>query len=188
MKKRIVGVDETGRGALAGPIVAAAVLIIKPKLFPHNEVRDSKELTDIERRRLFLILEHACRVEYGIVDNEYIDRAGIQPANVLAVELALQRMQAARHRICCDYIGGFQRYTSFNFTISLHKKGEAKFPEIAAASIMAKVFRDNVMISLGRKYTLYLFDRHKGYGTEHHRKLVKRYGYSPVHRLSFSSR
>ena len=184
-RSNVIGVDEVGRGALAGPIVAAAIGIRWPRRFPFSDVTDSKLLTDAERRRLVPFIQKSCVIRYGLASHRMIDQIGIQQANVLIDELAVQGLRGRAAEIHCDYIAAFAHYATRPFQITFHVNGERARPEIAAASIVAKVFRDDLMISLARRYPAYGFERHKGYGTAEHRKTILRYGPSPVHRLSF---
>lgn len=183
---RIVGVDEVGRGALAGPLVAAAVAVRDASRFPIGDVRDSKLLSDRDRRRLAGVILQTCVVRYGIVSNHLIDRIGIQSANVLAIDMALRDFLADEYEMHSDYVASFQKLTSLVIPVELHIHGESALPEIAAASIAAKVFRDDLMIDLHKKYPRYNFAQHKGYGTEEHRAQLKHIGFSTVHRRSFA--
>lgn len=184
-ESRIVGVDEVGRGAWAGPLVAAALMITDRVRFPWERVQDSKELGDASRRAIVEALLPTCRIEYGVVSNAMIDRIGIQPANVLAVDIAVRSFLDERCAFHSDYIASFHALSSLPVGVELHVRGEAKYPEIAAASIAAKVFRDDLMRGLHELHPQYLFSTHKGYGTALHRMAVRQYGTSPVHRVSF---
>ncbi len=185
VKSYLVGVDEVGRGSWAGPLVAAAVVVHTPDLFPFDAVRDSKLLSDRIRRQLFSLIQESCTVRFGIVSNRLIDQIGLQAANVLAVDQALQAFHHKRYQIHCDYIARFKQLTSLAVPVRLHVNGEDRVPEIAAASIMAKVYRDNLMIALSSSYRRYALHKHKGYGTRLHRALLERFGVSPIHRRSF---
>ena len=213
----IIGVDEAGRGAWAGPLVAAAVCLKTGKEFQHKLLRDSKELSPFQRQEVFAYLQIICKIGLGIVTVKEINKLGLQPANVLAVERAIAHLRshqpevdgrgklvsykpqtrllrrrvkrdilANSHTIVIDYIGGFGRYTKLPNNYSLHKFGESKFPEIAAASIVAKVTRDRIMMSLARRRSQYGFERHKGYGTRQHREALARQGISRAHRIFFA--
>lgn len=187
MKEIVIGIDEVGRGALAGPLVACALLIRDQKKFPFDRIRDSKLLSPEIREELTKILQECCDMQFGVVSSLLIDRIGIQQANVLSVELALQRLlrEHNEYQLNCDFIGAFPRYAVFQNTISFHVNGESKFPEIAAASIAAKVFRDRHMEVLHTEHPEYDFFHNKGYGTRVHKKALKRFGRSVVHRKSF---
>ncbi len=183
---RSIGVDEVGRGALAGPLIACAARIVNERRFPFKRVKDSKLLTDSERRALMPLLQTSCAWSYGIVSNNVIDRSGIQAANVLAFDLALLAFPRSS-RVRADHVGGFEQYTSPPRNIEFHTHGESKFPEIAAASILAKVYRDDMMIAFGARYPQYGFAQHKGYGTEAHRAAIQQYGPLFLHRITFIS-
>ncbi|OGY89525.1 MAG: hypothetical protein A3B30_01730 [Candidatus Komeilibacteria bacterium RIFCSPLOWO2_01_FULL_52_15] len=185
MHRKIVGVDEVGRGSLAGPVVAAAVRIRDQRRFPCDEVRDSKELTNAQRRRILVRIKSSCSIRYGIVSHRLIDGLGIQAANVLAVDLALQPFCTDTHVLHADFIASFDKLTSLSKAVALHVFGESVIPEIAAASIAAKVFRDDIMLNLDRQYPVYRFAQHKGYATEQHVGALRRFGRSSVHRRSF---
>ncbi|OGG40961.1 hypothetical protein A2118_01745 [Candidatus Kaiserbacteria bacterium GWA2_50_9] len=181
----MVGVDEVGRGALAGPLVAAAVRVTDRQRFPYRDVTDSKLLSDGERRRVLVGILKCARVSHGIVSHQTIDRLGIQQANVLAIDRALRPFLGEHAEIHSDYIASFEALTTVPAVVTLHVHGELAVPEIAAASIAAKVFRDDIMVRLSDFFPQYLFSKHKGYGTREHIRAVSRYGRSPYHRLSF---
>jgi len=183
---KYIGIDEAGRGAWAGPIVAAAVVFKKP--FSHKYLKDSKLLSAKQRQELLDLLNQHCAIGIGVVSNKYIDKYGLQKANVMVVEKALAVLRTSGLRnvgIVIDYIGGFSKYTKFKQPYSLHKHGESKFKEIAAASIVAKVYRDNLMIKYALTYPVYGFDKHKGYGTQIHQECLQTNGVCEIHRLSF---
>lgn len=176
-----IGIDEAGRGSWAGPLVAAAVCF--KTSFKEPGLKDSKLLTSKQRTDLFEIIKQNCWVEFGVVSNKQIDQLGLQRANVLAVEKAFYKLKK-QGSLVLDYIGGFSKLTTLT-NYALHKSGESKFKEIAAASIAAKVYRDNLMIRYDRKYPGYFFKEHKGYGTDKHRQALMKTGVSEIHRLSF---
>ena len=194
--KTIIGCDEAGRGAWAGPLVAAAVSLKKGKKFGHPLIRDSKKLSPEQRQEVFVYVHDICQVGLGVVSVAEINKLGLQRSNVLAVERAIEHLQFGVGtgralslpkgvQIVIDHIGGFKNYTGLKNNYFLHKFGESKFPEIAAASIIAKVSRDKLMIALAKKMPSYYFDQHKGYGTEQHIKTLRHYGVSKAHRLHF---
>lgn len=185
MERLVVGADEVGRGSWAGPLVAAAVMITDRKRFPFDHVKDSKRLTDAKRRRLFSLISVSCEIAYGVVSNRIIDRSGLQYANVLAVDCALQHFIQSSAQFHADYIARFSELTAFPQSVTLHVRGESKFLEIAAASIMAKLFRDDLMIAASRRYQNFIFERHKGYGTASHRTRLFSLGPTSLHRTSF---
>ena len=175
--KKIVGIDEVGRGALAGPVVVAAVLYpsnIEPFIF-----KDSKKLSKKKREKLFYeIKEKALAVGIGIVENTIIDKINIYNATKLAMERALKDLKSEYDFIITDYIN-FKPYPH----ISLPKADEKSFT-VASASIIAKVYRDKLMEEYSKIYP-YSFDKHKGYLTKLHKEEIIRYGLSPIHRKRF---
>ncbi len=183
----IAGVDEAGRGPLAGPVVAAAVLIDKNFSIDHSDlelVADSKSISHKKREKLFsLIKEKALAVEISVVDNTIIDQINILQASFLAMRRAINRL-----KIKADYIlvDGKFKIPKLNKTQSAIIKGDAKVWTIAAASIIAKVSRDWIMTEMDKKYPNYGFSKHKGYGTKLHFSKIKEYGPCPIHRLSFA--
>ncbi|MCB9803062.1 ribonuclease HII [Candidatus Nomurabacteria bacterium] len=186
----LIGVDEVGRGCVAGPIVAAACL--SRGLENEDEVlklvKDSKKLTAKKREELFELLKNNFIWAYAEIDGQEIDKIGIQPANCLVVERAVEKLilqlENFEGKILADHIGGAQNYVK-NKKIEFHIKGESKFSIIAAASILAKVYRDNLLMNLGEKYSKYNFSQHKGYGTKEHLELIAKHGVSDLHRISF---
>ncbi len=178
--RRIAGIDEAGRGPLAGPVVAAAV-VFEPGVLIAG-VRDSKQLTEKQREILFDEIVHKC-VAYGIgvVGPAEIDRLNIRQATFLAMRKALGAM-----KITPDYllVDGEELPNSI-YPQEAIIKGDDKSFTIATASILAKVTRDRIMKTYHRQYPQYHFDQHKGYGTRLHRELILQYGPSPIHRRSF---
>lgn len=188
--KLIIGADEAGRGAWAGPLVAAVVYLKLHKKFSHPLLRDSKKLSPQQREEVFNYLQDVVSIGIGIVPAKEIDRVGLQQANVLAIERAIKKLRIKKEELRVlelrvDYIGAFKKYTTLKENYSLHKFGESKFPEIAAASIIAKVTRDRIMIGLSQKFPHYRLELHKGYGTALHQAQLKKYGVTEIHRRSF---
>lgn len=176
----IAGVDEAGRGALAGPVVAAAVIL--PKGIENFGLRDSKKLTPARRETLFLEIEkRAVSVGIGVIEPEEIDRINILRATLKAMETALSLLNPSPGYILID---GNQPVKS-RIPQETIVKGDDRSISIAAASIIAKVTRDRLMTMLHETYPQYDFPGHKGYGTEEHRDAIKKYGPSPIHRKSF---
>jgi ribonuclease HII len=176
----IAGVDEAGRGPLAGPVVAAAVIFDEEVLI--EGVNDSKKLTEKKREALFhLIHEKARSVGIGIVGHDVIDRINILQASFLAMNKALEQLTVQPQQLLVD--GNFFRHE--RFPVENIIKGDALSHSIAAASIIAKVTRDALMIDLDEQYPQYGFAKHKGYGTQSHIDAIRQHGYSPVHRRSF---
>ncbi|MFH1017026.1 MAG: ribonuclease HII [Pseudomonadota bacterium] len=179
---RVAGVDEVGRGAFAGPVVAAAVV------FPHrigklaDRIRDSKKLTPEAREELCpLIEETALAVGIGVVESEEIDRINILEAALKAMKIAIEALDPAPE-ICL--IDG-NVHVQVGIPQRLIVKGDDRVISIGAASIMAKVTRDHLMVELHHLYPAYGFADHKGYGTDLHRRVLKEIGPCPAHRLSF---
>lgn len=176
----VLGVDEAGRGPLAGPVVAAAV-ILSPGISLAG-VNDSKALSSIRREELFsTIVSKAIAYGIGVVSPADIDEINILQATFLAMVKAISHTNIFPDLVVVD---GRQRLP-FSFCQYPLVKGDSRCQVVAAASIIAKVIRDRIMEYYHRRYPLYGFDRHKGYGTAAHRRAVNLYGLSPVHRRSF---
>ena len=181
--KNVAGVDEAGRGPLAGPVVAACV-ILDPENIPEG-VDDSKKLSEKKREELFeVIMEKALSVSVGIVDHTEIDRINILNATFEAMNTALDNTELAPDFIIVD--GNKTPRQADN--IQAIVKGDAKSATIACASIIAKVTRDRIMYALHEKYPQYGFDKHKGYGTAEHIDAIFTHGMSDVHRRSFCTK
>lgn len=176
----ICGVDEAGRGPLAGPVCAAAVI-----LPPHLEIpglTDSKKLTDKKRRELFpIIKEQAIAYGIGFASHQEIDEINILQATFLAMRRAMDQL-AVRPELAL--IDG-NRETDFGVPVKTVVKGDSLSASIAAASILAKVSRDDVMMDMAEEYPQYGFEIHKGYGTKAHYAALREYGASPIHRMTF---
>jgi ribonuclease HII len=176
----VCGVDEAGRGPLAGPVCAAAVI-----LPPHIEIpglNDSKKLTDKRRRELYpVIMEKA--VAYGIAfaSEGEIDSINILQATYLAMERALAQLSVRPDLALIDG----NRAKDFGLPVRMVVQGDSLSASIAAASVLAKVTRDDLMLKLAEEYPQYGFEIHKGYGTKAHYEALRTYGPSPVHRMSF---
>jgi len=183
----IGGIDEAGRGPLAGPVVAACVVIDSEfKVEPGDLelVADSKKLSAKKRELIFkAIREKVIAVEIGVVNHEDIDKINILQASFLAMRRAIKKLKVDPDYILLD--GGFKipKLTKPQTAII---KGDAKVWVIAAASIIAKVSRDWIMTEMDKKYPEYLFAKHKGYGTKEHLAMLEKYGPCPIHRLSFA--
>ena len=181
--QRIAGIDEVGRGALAGPVVAAAVIlpcsIDTPWL---NLVKDSKQLSPARRQLLFNhIHEIAVAVGIGMASHEVIDTQGIIKATQLAMKLAIDQLLPPPESLLIDYM----TLPEMPLPQKGIKHGDSLCFSIACASIIAKVSRDQLMIELDRTYPGYGLARHKGYGTKEHLARLRRQGASPIHRQSF---
>jgi len=176
----IAGIDEAGRGSLSGPVVAAAV-ILPCQLFIAN-VKDSKKLTSKKRSELyFAILNKAQDVGIGVVEAKIIDKINIAQASYLAMKKAILDLKEVPDYLLVD---GF-KIPNLNILQLPLIKGEDKSISIAAASIIAKVYRDIIMINYDEKYPQYFFKKNKGYGTEEHLKALLKYGPSEIHRKTF---
>lgn len=179
-KEFIAGVDEAGRGPLAGPVVAAAVIF--PKGMVIEGVNDSKKLSEKKRAELFhSIYEKALSVGIGIVQHNVIDTINILQASVLAMNNALARLNITPQLVLAD--GNFFHHEKL--PVENIVKGDSLSHSIAAASIIAKVTRDEIMMELDAQFPEYGFAKHKGYGTIAHIEAIKKFGYSPIHRKSF---
>jgi ribonuclease HII len=185
--KTVAGVDEAGRGPLAGPVVAACVVIdnnfsIKKDIF--STLTDSKKLSAKEREKLFKIIkEEALAVEIGVVSSQEIDKINILQASFLAMKKALNNLKKTADYVLVD---GKFKIPLLNIDQSAIIQGDNKVFSIAAASIIAKVSRDWLMTEYDKKYPQYNFKQHKGYGTKLHYLKIKEHGPCPIHRLSFS--
>lgn len=176
----ICGVDEAGRGPLAGPVCAAAVIL--PAHLDLPGLTDSKKLTDKRRRELFpLIKEQAIAYGIGLASEQEIDEINILQATFLAMERALAQLSVRPELALIDG----NREKDFGLPVKTVVKGDSLSANIAAASILAKVTRDDMMLELANQYPEYGFDIHKGYGTKAHYEALRIYGASPVHRNSF---
>ena len=181
-KKKIeVGCDEAGRGCLAGPVVAAAVIL--PKNFKQSLLNDSKQLS--EKKRILLrteIKEHAIAYAVGIVDHKEIDEINILNASILAMHRALDQIKNPFNSILVDG-NRFKKYNETEHHCII--KGDGKYLSIAAASILAKTYRDDLMKKLHLEHPQYQWENNKGYPTKSHRAAIKRIGVSQYHRKSF---
>jgi len=183
--KLVGGVDEAGRGPLAGPVVAACVVIDENFLIDEDlqTINDSKKLSAKKREKLFsLIKEKALAVEIGVIDNRVIDKVNILQASFLAMKKAIDNLPVSPDYILLD--GGF-KIPKLDKPQSAIIKGDSSVFAIAAASIIAKVSRDYLMQEIDKKYPQYNFAKHKGYGTKLHLEKIKEHGPCPLHRFSF---
>ena len=176
----ICGVDEAGRGPLAGPVCAAAVILPKDLELPG--LTDSKKLTDKKRRELFpLIQEQAIAYGIGFATEQEIDEINILQATFLAMQRALDQLSVKPNLALIDG----NREKDFGVPVKTVVKGDSLSANIAAASILAKVTRDNLMQELAETYPQYGFEIHKGYGTKAHYAALREFGPSPIHRMTF---
>lgn len=178
----IAGTDEAGRGPLAGPVVAACVILPDHRNFKIPGIKDSKMLTERRREKLFDQIKDSAQVGVGIVSEQVIDKINIYQASRRAMKIAFENMGLQPEFLLID---GTVKLDVSCKTKSI-VRGDQKSASIAAASIIAKVTRDRLMKDYHKQYPQYEFDRHKGYPTPRHKKLLKLYGPSPIHRTSFS--
>ena len=184
----IVGVDEAGRGPLAGPVVAAAVLLCKPR---PSGLDDSKKLTAARRAELEAIIKRRCQWAVGVVEVDDIDRLNIFGATMLAMTLAVDALCA---QLGCDPLevlidGNLTpagRRPEWRWTARAIVGGDALEPCISAASIIAKEHRDRMMCAAAQQHTHYGWEKNKGYGTPDHLAALRQHGPSPLHRKSFA--
>ena len=179
--QKIAGVDEVGRGPLAGAVVAAAVI-----LDPNNPIKgltDSKKLTEKKREALSKeIKDKALSWSLGRAEQEEIDDINILQASLLAMKRAVEGLNIQPDHVQIDG----NRCPDMNYSMEAIIKGDTLIPEIGAASIIAKVARDHEMVELDKLYPEYGFAGHKGYPTKKHREALEKYGVTPIHRKSFA--
>jgi ribonuclease HII len=176
----IAGIDEAGRGTLAGPVVAAAVVLKKGERIAR--LRDSKKVPEKERTYLFDIIQHASiDIGIGIVGSEEIDRLNILRATRRAMQQAVENLSVAPDLLIIDAVS----LAALPIKQLSPTKGEDKSASVAAASIVAKCVRDNIMRDLHLQYPDYNFERHKGYSTKEHLERLKIHGPCAIHRKSF---
>lgn len=175
------GTDEAGRGCLAGPVTAAAVIL--PENFSHPRLNDSKKMTEKQRRELRKIIENeAVAFAVAHIWNEEIDQINILNASILAMHRALQNLSTPPEFILVDG-NRFKPFGQIPFQCMV--KGDARFVRIAAASVLAKTHRDELMEKLHQEFPVYDWKTNKGYPTKKHRLAIQQHGISPYHRKSF---
>jgi ribonuclease HII len=178
--QKIAGVDEVGRGPLAGPVVAAAVILPKDGIGP--QLFDSKQISSKKREELYSsILNEALGVGVGVVGQEEIDRINIFQATLRAMVTAIENLPFPPDFLLIDGTQGLK----FSAPQKSIVKGDRLSNSIAAASIVAKVTRDRMMLECHQKYPQYNFARHKGYGTKEHRSAIEKFGVCELHRKTF---
>lgn len=192
-----IGIDEAGRGPLAGPVVAAAVLfksgdfkIPEGREKEFNLIRDSKKLSEKQRETAFALVQEFFHVGVGIVSAETIDRVNILQATFLAMKSAVSNLERTaglrdKESSLVLLIDGNQEIPNLSLKQEAVVEGDGKVRSIAAASIIAKVTRDRLIILADHEYPAYGFARHKGYGTKEHMDALRKYGPTPIHRKSF---
>ncbi len=175
------GTDEAGRGCLAGPVVAAAVIL--PESFSHPILNDSKQLNEKKRRELrSYIEENALSYAVAFVDEKKIDEINILQASILAMHQSIEQLTVVPEHIIVDG-NKFKPYKEIPHTTIV--KGDAKYMSIAAASILAKTYRDEYMGKLHKEFPMYDWNKNKGYPTKAHREAIKSFGSTCYHRTSF---
>lgn len=179
----IAGIDEVGRGALAGPVVAAAVILPASRdVSTLSEVRDSKEVTPSKRESLYSIIQSvSISIGIGIVLERTIDQVNILNATILAMQMAVKELTCSPDFLLIDGMN----VPDIQIIQKRIVQGDKLCLSIACASIIAKVTRDHIMIDLNNTYPNYGFAKHKGYGTKYHITCLSMYGPSPIHRYSF---
>lgn len=178
--KIICGVDEAGRGPLAGPVYAAAVVLEKGQTI--EGVNDSKKLSEKKRELLFDKIINECKdYSIGTASEKEIDELNILQATFLAMKRAVDGLSVKPD---CALVDGNQ-IPNLDCDVTTVVKGDAKSESIAAASILAKVSRDRYMLEMAEKYPQYGFEKHKGYGTKLHYEMIEKYGICDIHRKSF---
>jgi len=176
------GCDEAGRGCLAGSVYAAAVIL--PENYQNDLLNDSKQLTEKRRYQLREIIQHdAVAWAVGIVTPEEIDKINILNASILAMHRALDQLKVRPEAIIIDG-NRFKKYQDLPHTTIV--KGDGKYLSIAAASILAKTYRDDYMNELAKEYPQYDWLSNKGYPTKKHREAIRQYGITPYHRKSYN--
>lgn len=175
------GCDEAGRGCLAGPVVAAAVVL--PENFENELLNDSKKLSASMRNHLKQVIEkNALAWDVGIANNTEIDEINILNASFLAMHRAISKLKINIEHLIIDG-NRFNRFQKIPHSCIV--KGDGKYLSIAAASVLAKTYRDHIMEKLHSEYPNYFWTKNKGYPTEEHRNRIKEFGISPYHRRSF---
>jgi ribonuclease HII len=182
ISKYIIGVDEVGRGPLAGPVVSAAVRLSKN--FNITELNDSKKLSKSKREEVYNLIINKCEYQLGISNVEEIDKLNILQATFLSMRRAINKFKLpSNYKILVD---GPWSFDKANKNILPKIKGDSIYPSIAAASIIAKVYRDNLMLNLSKEYSNYLWERNSGYGTKKHNEAIRLHGITKHHRKSFA--
>jgi ribonuclease HII len=185
--EKIVGVDEAGRGPLAGPVVAAAV-VLRDYHESFEEINDSKKISEKKREKLYDIIMENCFVGVGIANEKEIDEINILNATFLAMRRALEEIENLDEIVnenLLVLVDGNHLIREYKENQNCLIKGDSKSFSIAAASIIAKVTRDRIMLDYEEKYKGYGFAKHKGYGTKEHREALLSKGYCNGHRKSF---
>ncbi|MCR4743272.1 MAG: ribonuclease HII [Treponema sp.] len=189
-----LGFDEAGRGPLAGPVSAAAVIL--PQDFPLDLLNDSKKLSHKKRAAAEKVIKEKACWGIGLVDHQTIDKINILQASLLAMKIAYENLNKNLKDWCLKnnidfekiYLTGItdgNQIPSVDFECRAEPKADGKYPQVMAASILAKECRDSIMIEMDKKYPEYGYAKHKGYPTREHKEICHRIGPSPIQRLSF---
>ena len=190
----IIGIDEAGRGPLAGPVVASAAVLknYSPEIMERDDfelVRDSKTLSEKQREKMFDFVHENFYVGVGVIDHKTIDRVNILEATFLAMKAALSDLKnkikyhERKHIVVVD---GNKKISNISLFQEAVPSGDKLVKSISAASIVAKVTRDRIMEEMHTMYPEYAFDKHKGYGTKLHMQLLQKHGPCKIHRRSFA--
>lgn len=179
----ICGIDEVGRGCIAGPVVSCAIVMGKNRV---DGVVDSKKISDKKRRSLVKeIYSNAIAIGIGIVDSDIVDQINIRQAALLSMKKALEDLKIENQNFVPDLV----LIDAENIDTDIDQigiiSGDDLVYEISCASIVAKVFRDDIMIDYSKKYPDYMFESHKGYGTKKHYQAIEKYGLLDIHRKTF---
>ncbi len=188
----VIGVDEAGRGPLAGPVVAGAVAVReKQNLNDKSQaeqwrlIRDSKTLSEKQREIAYKFIEDNFFVGVGICNHKTVDRINILEASFLAMKMAITNLMEKKFGRAIILVDGNKKIPNFSEEQKAIIQGDKKVKSISAASIIAKVTRDEIMLKAHQKYPQYGFNRHKGYGTKIHMEALQKYGSCEIHRQSF---
>ena len=173
----IAGVDEVGRGCLAGPVIAASVILKKPI----KGLMDSKRLSSKKREDLSQIIIENSVFAIGAANSQGIDQINILQASLLAMQRSLEKLDMQPKKVLVDGNHIFETSIEIEAIVG----GDNLIPSISAASIVAKVFRDRLMMAYSKEFPNYGFDKHKGYPTKLHKKMLKKYGLTRIHRRTF---
>lgn len=175
----VAGMDEAGRGSWAGPVVAAAVIL--PENYNLPGLNDSKLLVESKREELYELIMKSCDYGVGIIDHSIIDSKGLLHATFLAFDQAFNKLRERPQKILIDGRDKFKFAVSHESIIG----GDRLIPAISAASILAKVTRDRLMLEYSKKFKVYNFEENKGYGTEKHQTALEEFGPCEIHRKSY---
>lgn len=182
----IAGIDEAGRGALAGPVVSSLV-ILDPRL-KKEKFQDSKSIDMNKRNEMYLLLKKSnSLVLFSIINNRKIDQLNVLAATMISMKNCIFKLKKKKIYPNQIIIDGNKKPEMNEFNITTCIKGDTLIPEISAASIVAKVIRDKIMLKYSKIFQNYQFEKHKGYGTSLHYKCIEKYGISKIHRKSFNT-